>query len=80
MRTFEIVDKDTFELIKGSYLSQERQMAEVNECFEHFRLSLGCVYFPLGASQFMIDQILIKKANKLDIYVFFVIMVMIMSD
>ena len=55
-------------------------MAEVNECFEHFRLSLGSLYFPLSGCQFMVDQLLIKKFNKLDMYVFFIIMLMIMSD
>lgn len=55
-------------------------MTLINECFEHFRLSLGCLYLPLSGSQFMIDQLLIKKHNKLDIYAFFIMMIMIMSD
>ena len=37
-------------------------------------------YFPLDGAQFIVDQLLIKKRNYLDIYILFSILLMIMSD
>ena len=37
-------------------------------------------YFPMGGAQFIVDQLLIKKKNILDMYIIFAIMLMIMSD
>jgi hypothetical protein len=34
----------------------------------------------LAASKFIIDQLLIKKRNKLDMYIIYAMMTMIMSD
>lgn len=34
----------------------------------------------MAGSQFVIDQLLIKRRNKLDMYIIFAIMNMIMSD
>jgi hypothetical protein len=48
--------------------------------YEHFRLSLGSKYLPIQSAQFLIDQLLIKKRHKFDIYILFGIMVLALGD
>ena len=45
-----------------------------------FRLTAGSYYLPLEAGQFIVDQIIIRKKCKLDIYTMFSIMILILSD
>lgn len=43
-------------------------------------MTMSCAYLPVSGAQFLIDQLLIKKKNKFDIYVLHAILFMIMSD
>jgi hypothetical protein len=45
-----------------------------------FRLTAGSYFLPLETSQFIIDQLLIRKKCKLDMYTLFSLMVLIASD
>lgn len=75
------MDADTFSLIEKCYLPySESDNAELNECFELFRLSLTSLFLPLGTAEYIIDQLLIKRRNKFDMYIIFAIMAMILSD
>ncbi len=84
LKALELVDETTFELLNGYFFSNEDRQAaarvEINEIYEHFRLSLGTRYLPLGVVQYLTDQLLIKKKNKFDCYVMFAIVVLVMGD
>ena len=82
-RAFSLVDLDTYEVVKECYLpysEKKRGDGDLNECFEHFRMTCTFAYFPIVGSQFIVDQLLVKRKNILDMYIIFSIMLMIMSD
>ena len=84
LKAMELVDETTYELLNGYFFENEdREVAarmELNEVYEHFRLSLGARYLPFGVSQYLIDQLLIKKKNKFDCYVLFAIVILVLGD
>lgn len=45
-----------------------------------FRLTGGSYFLPLESAQFIVDQLLIRKKCKIDLYSHFSIMILIMSD